>query len=287
MLVTSLTVLCGVAVLFIFVLLPGESNAAQRAPFWGVCCAHRGLHSQDRAIPENSTAAFTAAIDAGYAIELDIQLSKDGKVVVFHDDELKRVCGENGRVDSYTLEELQAFGLFGTQYKIPTLEQVLQLVDGQVPLVIEYKTSKSYKKLCHAAWTILRQYNGDICIQSFDPRVLRMFYKHAPGVLRGQLAAKPKVLGSGVAGVVVGLGLCNFIGRPNYIAYKEGRLPFSIWLARRFAMRAVWTATEPKRHDALCQQNDMVIFEGYRPEPRFHEPLQEPARNPADEEYRF
>ena len=96
----------------LFLLAPGASSKRQRAPFWGVNFAHRGLHTRDKSVPENSMEAFRLAAEAGYGIELDVQLSKDGQVVVFHDDTLSRVCGVDGRVDEKTYEELRQLSLF-------------------------------------------------------------------------------------------------------------------------------------------------------------------------------
>ena len=101
------------------------------APFYKVLYAHRGLHDNESDAPENSLAAFQKAVDAGYGIELDIQLTKDKEVVVFHDYTLKRVCGEVGRVDEYTYEELKHFKLLKSEEKIPKLTEVLTVINGK------------------------------------------------------------------------------------------------------------------------------------------------------------
>ena len=99
----------------LFMLAPGRVTKRQRAPFQNVNFAHRGLHSRDKSVPENSLEAFELASRAGYGIELDVQLSKDGQVVVFHDDDLKRVCGVDCRVDEKTYAELTELRLCGTE----------------------------------------------------------------------------------------------------------------------------------------------------------------------------
>ena len=104
----------------LFLIAPGSSTKRQRAPFMGTNCAHRGLHSRDKSVPENSLEAFRLAAEAGYGIELDVQLSKDGQVVVFHDDTLDRVCGVHVRVDELTLSELRELRLCGTDQTIPS-----------------------------------------------------------------------------------------------------------------------------------------------------------------------
>ena len=264
-----LVILCAVLLVVVYLLLPGESTLGERAPFWGVCFAHRGLHTEDKDVPENSMPAFTAAVDAGYGIELDIQLSKDGEVVVFHDDDLQRVCGVPGRVDAHSYEELRGFALLGTKQHMPLLSDVLDLVDEQVPLLIELKTGPHNKQLCENAWRVLRTYDGDFCVQSFDPRIVRWFRTHAPGILRGQLAAPGKDLASGAVGYAVSTLLCNFLGRPQFISYKVGPRPFTARFAERFAMRFAWTVRPGDDVKAIQAQNDAVIFEFFRPEPAF------------------
>lgn len=269
MFVTALLIIAAVCIVIGFMAMPGEASASQRAPFWGVNHAHRGLHSRDKSIPENSLAAFAAAVDAGYGIELDIQLTKDEEVVVFHDDTLKRVCGVEGRLDKYTFEELSKFYLHDTEQQIPHLLEVLNLVNGRVPLIIELKTGRKNKLLCQKAWRILRQYDGDICVESFDPRIVRWFKKYVPGLMRGQLAARPASLNSGLAGYLVGWGFANFVGRPNFIAYQKGPRPPLIWFAHRFAMSVVWTITPDDDTEAAEDKYDAVIFEHYEPLPRY------------------
>jgi glycerophosphoryl diester phosphodiesterase len=269
MLITALLIFFAVCIIIGFLIMPSETTATQRAPFWGVNHAHRGLYNKEQTIPENSIAAFSAAIDEGYGIELDIQLSSDEEVVVFHDDDLKRICGQDGRVDSFTFEQLKKFKLFATDYEIPHLLEVLQLVNGRVPLIIELKSCKKYKILCKNAWRILRQYDGDICIESFDTRIVHWFKKNVPGLLRGQLAARPSVINRGILGYLIGLGLVGFWGRPNFIAYHIGPRPLFIRLAMRFGMSIAWTANENNDADKIEDAYDAVIFEHYKPLPRY------------------
>ena len=130
----------GVIVILLWVLLrPGRCKAGQQLPFLGVNHAHRGLHSEDKTVPENSLPAFRAAVEAGYGMELDIQLSKDGQVMVFHDDTLDRVCGVHGRVDAFTFDELRQMHLCGTQETLPLLTEVFEVVQGRQPMIIELR----------------------------------------------------------------------------------------------------------------------------------------------------
>lgn len=278
MLITIVVVICALFLLLAFIMLPGDSSARQRAPFWGRNFAHRGLYQRDQSVPENSLAAFVAAVDAGYGIELDLQLSKDGQVVVFHDDDLLRVCSEPKTVADYTAEQLQRMQLFESRQKIPLLSEVLEVVNGAVPLIIELKSSPRNKELCQATWKLLRQYDGDFCIESFDPRLIHRFKRHAPGILRGQLAAPPKALAQGIFGFLVGNLLCCFVGRPQFIAYQAGKHPALVQVAERFAMRVAWTVRSAREAETVAPQADAIIFEFYRPEPYFKEALAVPAQ---------
>ena len=152
-----------------------------RRPF-----AHRGVHS---VYPENSLPAFQSAVDANLAIELDVHLSSDGQVVVFHDDNLKRMTGVNEFIKFLTYDQIKQYKLGETDYIIPTLKDVFDLVRGKVPILIEIKTNNNMKKLVPALKQLIEQYKGVVFIQSFNPFVLRRCYKAMPNVLRGQLSS--------------------------------------------------------------------------------------------------
>lgn len=273
-----LLVICAVVLATVFLLWPGKAKRAQKLPFYGRNIAHRGLHKKDKTVPENSMAAFAAAVRAGYAIELDIRLTKDAKVVVFHDDDLRRVCGAKGLVDDYTLEELRPLRLHGTREGVPLFTDVLNAVQGRVPLVIELKMGPKNRLLCEQAWAILRQYPGEYCIESFDPRMVRWFKKNAPGVLRGQLAAPPASLRAGTAGFLVGNLLTNVLCRPHFVAYALGPKTMLADLGASKAMRVGWTAQREEAAEAAQNSNDAVIFEFYTPSPVYKELPEEPKR---------
>ena len=190
----SLAILMGVTALSILVAMaaPGIATKRQKAPFLGVNFAHRGLHTRDKIIPENSLAAFREAAEAGYGVELDVQLSKDGYVVVFHDDDLKRVCNIDKRVDEVNYSELREISLCGTKETIPLFTDVLDTIDGRGPIICELKTGKRNKELCRKTYEIIQNYQGDICIESFDPTIVAWFRFHAKDLVRGQLAAPTK-----------------------------------------------------------------------------------------------
>ena len=255
-----------------FLLCPGRFSDAQRQMLQGVNHAHRGLHTKDRTSPDNSLPAFRAAVEAGYGIELDIQLSKDGEVVVFHDDTLDRVCGVHGRVDAFTLAELREMRLCGTEETIPLLTEVFDVMAGKTPMIIELKTGPRNDELCKKALALMRAYSGPYCIESFDPRIVRWFKKNAPDILRGQLADAPRSYGekARLRGIVMGGLFLNCLARPQFIAYGPGKQPWSARFAETLgALRVCWTVRPEDGIAAKEAENDAVIFEFYRPEPKY------------------
>ena len=254
----------------VFLVAPGAASKRQKAPFMGANFAHRGLHSRDKTVPENSLEAFRLAAREGYGIELDVQLSKDGQVVVFHDDTLDRVCGVHARVDEKTYEELKQLSLCGTEHTIPLFSDVLAVIRGRGPLIVELKTGRRNRELCEKTHALLESYRGDVCIESFNPFIVTWFRLHAPDLVRGQLAMPYKrYAGEGftkVQAFAMSHTLFNFLARPQFIAYRIGPRPPLVRLSEaRGAMRIGWTSHEPRNEKG----RDGVIFEFYRPKLRF------------------
>lgn len=185
--------------------------------------AHRGLWGGE--LPENSLGAFRAAAEAGFAIELDIQLSSDGVVMVFHDYTLDRVCGRAGKVCEHTAAELGEILLNGVKgERIPTLAEVLATVAGRVPLLIELKGENGDTSLVPAALAVLKGYQGAWCMESFNPLLLRAVKKHAPHVIRGLLSTnllKEKKNGSKLLNFALSAHLFNFLCRPQFLAFDQ------------------------------------------------------------------
>ena len=253
----------------VFLLAPGSATKRQKAPFWGRNFAHRGLHSEDRSVPENSLEAFRLAGRAGYGAELDVQLTKDGKVVVFHDDTLDRVCGVHARVDEKSYDELKLLNLCSTEQRIPLFTEVLETFAGRGPLIVELKNGRRNRELCEKTYAILSDYKGEVCIESFNPMIVRWFRLHARDLVRGQLATTVKDYGDSVSkptAFLMSRCLFNFLARPQFIAYRIGRRPLSVRFAEALgAMRVGWTA----HNDRAERGRDAVIFEFYRPQLRF------------------
>ena len=253
----------------VFLLAPGKATKRQKAPFYGRNFAHRGLHSKDRSIPENSLEAFRLAGRAGYGAELDVQLTKDGQVVVFHDDTLDRVCGVHARVDEKSYDELKLLSLYGTNQRIPLLTEVLEVYGGRGPLIVELKTGRRNRELCEKTYAILSDYPGEVCVESFNPMIVRWFRLHGRDLLRGQLATDRKDYGDAVSprtAFLLSHCLLNFLSRPQFIAYRVGGRPLSVRLAELLgAMRFGWTSHSERSE----RKRDGVIFEFYRPQLRF------------------
>ena len=253
----------------VFLFAPGAATKRQKAPFIGRNFAHRGLHSEDRSVPENSLEAFRLAGRAGYGVELDVQLTRDGQVVVFHDDTLDRVCGVHARLEDKSYNELKLLTLCGTDQRIPLLTEVLEVYGGRGPLLVELKNGSRNRELCEKTYAILSDYPGEVCIESFNPLIVRWFRRHAKDLLRGQLATSWCDYGDAVStrdAFLLSRCFFNFLARPQFIAYRIGHRPLSVRLAEALgAMRFGWTA-----HNERAERGrDAVIFEFYRPQRYF------------------
>ena len=254
----------------LYTVAPGHTSRRQKQIFRGVNYAHRGLHTRDKAIPENSLAAFRCAAQEGYGIELDVQLSKDGEVVVFHDDTLDRVCGVHARVDDLTWKELQELRLCGTEEGIPLFSEVLRSIHGCEALIVELKNGPRNRELCEKTLKLLESYHGNVCIESFNPLIVAWFRLHAPDLVRGQLATTMKNYAEddirGLKAFVLHNTMLNFLARPQFIAYRIGRRPPLVRLCTRLgALNIGWTSHEPRNEN----KRDAVIFEFYRPRQRY------------------
>lgn len=262
-----ITILILLILLYCFAICPEMSRQKRMKAFHGIMFAHRGLHSNSQGIPENSMKAFQAAIQKNYGIELDLHLSRDGELVVFHDDDLKRVCGRPERPEDLTADELTKCSLLGTTEHIPLFRDVLALVNDQVPLLVELKIPGRDMQICPKTYEMLRTYQGAYLLESFNTEGLYWFRKNAPEVLRGQLSSrltKDNLEVSWILRFFVENLWCNFIGRPDFIAYKLADLPkLSLTLLRVFlgTTIAVWTLRTKEAIHEGKQEYDIQIFE--------------------------
>lgn len=181
-------VLFVLAAVYLFCLKPNVGRGKQMAPFTQTYIAHRGLFDNDTNAVENSIAAFRRAVIAGYGIELDVQLTADNKLVVFHDKSLLRMCGVEIQPSETSYEELKQYSLLKSNEKIPLFSEVLAVVAGRVPMIIEIKPEGNPARTAEALARSMENYQGDYCIESFHPQALRWYRKNRPEVLRGQLS---------------------------------------------------------------------------------------------------
>ena len=158
------------AAAYMAAITPRLFNRPERMP--KVYYAHRGLHDNDSEAPENTLAAFRLAVEKGYGIELDVQVTRDGRAVVAHDYNLQRICGVDKDIDAVTYEELKKYPILNSQETVPLFADVLELVNGQVPLIVELKCKNRKSLVCEMADSLLKDYKGIYCIESFNPAVL-------------------------------------------------------------------------------------------------------------------
>jgi glycerophosphoryl diester phosphodiesterase len=242
------------------------------APAWltQTPIAHRGLHSPG--VPENSLAAIEAAVAAGLPVEIDIQPTADGRVVCFHDWNLQRMTGRDGRVAATKSGELSDLRLLGTGEGIPFFEDVLRLVAGRQPLVIEIKNRRQPEGMEAAMSAILKDYQGAYVVHSFNPFSLGWLRRNAPWIVRGQIscafdtddmATWKKLLLEHYA--------MNWMSRPHFISHQIKRLPSPVTSVLRNAFGLpllAWTAKSPEEFALAKTLADNVIFEGFPP-PKF------------------
>ena len=257
-------------VVYLLLLLPRLGH-----PGWeklsGFRYAHRGLHNKEKGIPENSMTAFRLAVEHGYGAELDVHLLKDGRLAVFHDAKLERICGVEGTIEELTAEDLPNYHLLGTEETIPLFEDVLAVFEGKTPLIIELKAvNGNAAALTDAVMKVLKDWNGTYCIESFHPAVVRHLKKHYPHVIRGQLSENFFKGGSvsGVNAVLMTFLLTTFFTRPDFIAYAhQHRSNISLRIMRKlYGVHEVgWTIRDQSVMEKLEKDGVVPIFENFIP----------------------
>lgn len=226
--VILLVLLSLLVIVAIFLSAPQRLKSGEIAWLTSTLIAHRGLHSAT--IPENSMAAFEAAINKGYIIELDAQLTKDKQVVVLHDNDLNRILGVDKKITEVTYEELQDYTMIGSNQKIPLLSDVLALIDDRVPVLIEIKNDLKVGDLEGAMVEVLKTYTGRFAVIAFNPYALEWFKKNASTMIRGQISGHFKLSDEAKAKgekplvwykqFMLSNLLMNFTSKPNFIVYE-------------------------------------------------------------------
>ena len=279
--------------LYLLMIRPRVKGRPDRKPFLKVLYAHRGLHDNKSDAPENTMAAFKKAVDAGFGIECDVQLTKDGIPVIFHDFTLARCArypegeipkdavvnadgtlGVKGKVIDYTYEELLRFHILESDERIPRFKDFLKLVDGKVPIIVELKIEFKDLSVCPKVDLLLKGYKGLYCVESFNPLGVYWYRINRPNVLRGQLSDEfhkdsPEEF-KGILYFVLTKLLFNFVTKPDFIAFNR-KYPdsISLVLCRKLfgCTTAAWTIkSQEQLREAKAKKFDIFIFDSFMPE---------------------
>ena len=228
--------------------------------------AHRGLYDHGSGIPENSMMAFRRAKHQGYGCELDVQCTKDGKLVVFHDDDLKRMTGVEGLVSQLKYSELENLRLLGTNERIPLFKEVLDLELKE--LLIEIKGTQARQRVVLALLKDLKSYKGQFSVCSFDPLILIELKRHAPMIHRGLIMEDPWLNSkhSLLIKLVLSLGIFVPLIRLDYLS-KD--IKYNVWFYQLFRLlkgrTTVWTVKSIEAEHQVKHEVDGIIFENYLP----------------------
>ena len=244
-------------------------------PLMGRDYAHRGYWNTndpgEENRPENSLAGFRAAVEKDYGIELDVHLTKDGHLVVHHDDSLKRLTGVDIRIADSTLAEIRACKLPNGE-PVPTYDEVLDTVAGRIPMIVEVKVeNRNHDALSKAVYKRMQRYEGPWCMESFDPRAVKWFRMNAPEIIRGQLAfdsaGKGKNFKEWTRNLYIASMLQNFLARPDFVAFsassvKWHSLPIHLlWLMKPWFVAS--TVRSQADMDKWRGRWDLQIFEKF------------------------
>ena len=225
--------------------------------------AHRGLHDGNRLVWENTLSAFRRAVDGGHPIECDVHLTADGEVIVFHDSDLKRLTGLDGKVHEKSLAQMKAMSIGGTADHPVPLKDMLEFVAGRVPLVIELKGDLGHDDgLVAAVGLLLEDYHGEVCIMSFDHHLIRQLKKTLPGVAAGLTA-------EGVREDTIEAHFSMLAHDIDFVSYNVHHLPnrFITFVREKLNMPVItWTVRSPEAFAKTYAEADQATFEGIDPD---------------------
>ena len=232
--------------------------------------AHRGLHDFSTGMVENTASAFAAAIAGGYAIECDLQLTRDGEAVVFHDDHVERLTEGRGMVKDHTAAEMKQLTMRNSTDKVQTLAELLTQVNGQVPLVIELKSLwDGDARLAQRAIEELKSYSGLHCLMSFDPDAIAAVRRFAPHIIRGIVAerATDSYYNSLPLPKQTELRTFSHLARtrPDFVSFFYEELPWAPITALRASGMPIitWTIRSPQQAVMAMRCSDQITFEGF------------------------
>ena len=234
--------------------------------------AHRGLHDIAHGIPENSLPAFRRAAEHGFGVELDVHLTTDGRLVVIHDGNLKRLLGIDRKANTLSSEEYRNYGILGTEHTAPMLEDVLPLFAGIAPIILEIKVDGNAAAVTEAACKVCDRFRTVVCMESFHPRAVAWLRKHRPDYVRGQLSYDyvhdtKDTIHPLLRGIMAGL-YSNILTKPDFIAYRfaDRAYPAVRHCREKYGVQEVsWTITNQADLETAEADGCIVIFEGFLP----------------------
>lgn len=268
--IAILIIIAVLLVLFLLALM-GRKGHPDLPKLRGWSYAHRGLHGEGR--PENSMAAFRAALEGGYGIELDVHLLKDGNLAIMHDSSLVRTAGADVNIEDLTTEELKNYRLEGTDETIPTFRELLDLYAGKAPLIIELKVAgNNHAALTDAACKMMDTYSGAFCMESFDPRCVFWLRKNRPDIIRGQLTENYFLTNSKLPAILKFLlthNLANFLTFPDFVSYRfsdrKCTITNTVWQKLWGVQPVTWTLKTKEDYDTAVKEGWLPIFEQFIP----------------------
>lgn len=256
-----------VAVAYVFLVMPRWSDAADM-DLQSTDYALDGLFGKD--IPRSSLSAFDSAKAEGYGIALTVQLTADQRLVVFPDNDLKRLCGIQGRICNMNASQLKDLRLGRSEERIPSLASVLKLIDGHVPLLIEIRPAPNTEQLCKRLSELMDGYSGAFALRSADPRVLSFFKKYRPRFARGQTVREryPRSIGA-LRGFAMKHMLTNVISRPDFFVIDRRlvREPAFLIATRLFHSKGFVRGIRAEEQYRACRRHSLyAVFENIRPQ---------------------
>ena len=274
MTMTIFAILLALIILYLYLIFPNinRNRKEKMKPYEKVYIAHRGLFN-NKDVPENSMTAFRKAVENGYGIELDVQLTTDNQLVIFHDESLERITGIKKRLIDCDFNELQQYSLLGTDEKIPLFSEVLKVLKKDTPLVVEIKPEGRCIETAKRTVELLKDYDGLYNMESFNPMVVAYLRKKYPEIIRGQLAydslKDPQNKESLFIKFITTYLMMNFMARPDYIAYDctaTDNLSFRL-CSKLFKGECVaWTIKSQKQLEEKQQYYQCFIFDSFIPE---------------------
>ena len=225
---------------------------------------HRGLHNES--VPENTLEAFQNAVKHGYDIELDIQLTKDNKIIVAHDNNLQRLCGVKKRIDQLDYKELSSYKIGSSNSSIPLLSTVLDSLPNTTNLMIELKTGRKNKILVSLFLDMISKHSFTYVVQSFDPRIIHLFKKKAPHLSRGYIVKNRQVKCILLNRIIKLLPIHSWI-KPDFYVYKFEDLPnkYMDKMKKKGYPILSYTAKSQQDLDFVRDRYDNAVFEGFAP----------------------